>query len=273
MNYANLIFQHTHNPNILLFNAMIKGFSLCHPFEKSVSIFSHMKRRGVWPNEYTFAPLLKSCSDISYYRVGQCVHGEVLRMGFKWFGSVRVGIIELYVTCGGWVMHRRCSMKCLKEIGNVDTGLCLFWKMGERNVVLWNSMISCLAQCGRDSEALGFFNETWEQGFEPDEAIVVSVLPTCVRLGDVDDGKWIHSYADSKGLLQEVVSVGNSLVRIYCKRGDLDVASSVFEQMARKDVVSWNSLISGYAFNGRGVLGINLFEEMCTLCTMEQYLF
>ncbi|XP_061996549.1 pentatricopeptide repeat-containing protein At1g09190-like [Rosa rugosa] len=171
---------------------------------------------------------------------------------------VRVGIIELYVTCGRVgdaqkvfdemskrdVIVWNLMIRGFCKSGNVDTGLCLFRKMGERNVVLWNSMISCLAQCGRDSEALGFFNETWEQGFEPDEAIVVSVLPACVRV------------------LQEVVSVGNSLVSFYCKRGDLDVASSVFERMARKDVVSWNSLISGYAFNGRGVLGINLFKEM-----------
>ncbi|XP_061995577.1 pentatricopeptide repeat-containing protein At1g09190 [Rosa rugosa] len=276
MHYANLIFQHTHNPNILLFNAMIKGFSLCHPFEKSLHIFSDMKRRGVWPDEYTFAPLLKSCSNICHYSLGRCVHGEVLRMGFEWFGSIRVGILELYVTCGrmGDAQHVFDEMSQRDVIvwnlmirgfcksGNVDTGLCLFRQMGERNVVSWNSMISCLAHCGRDSEALGVFNEMREESFEPDEATVVSVLPACARLGDVDVGKWIHSYADSKGLLQEVVSVGNSLVSFYCKCGDLDAASSVFDRMAHKNVVSWNSLISGYAFNGRGELGINLFEEM-----------
>ncbi|PRQ57534.1 putative tetratricopeptide-like helical domain-containing protein [Rosa chinensis] len=178
-----------------------------------------------------------------------------------WFGSVRVGIIELYVTCGRVgdaqkvfdemskrdVIVWNLMIRGFCKSGNVDTGLCLFRKMGERNVILWNLMISCLAQCGRDSEALGFFNETWEQGFEPDEATVVSVLPACVRFGDVDDGKWIYSYADSKG---------------FCKKLYLDVASSVFERMAWKDFVSWNSLISGYAFNGRGVLGINLLKEM-----------
>ncbi|KAB2604207.1 pentatricopeptide repeat-containing protein [Pyrus ussuriensis x Pyrus communis] len=46
-----------------------------------------------------------------------------------------------------------------------------------------------------------------DQSFEPDEATVVSVLPACAHWGAVDVGKWIHSYTDSKGLLQKVASV------------------------------------------------------------------
>lgn len=258
---------------------MIKGFSLCEPFEKSPFIFSLMKDRGIWADEYTFAPLLKSCSNICDYRLGQCVHGEVLRVGFEWFSSIRIGIIELYVTCGRMgdahkvfddMSHRdvivwNLMIRGFCKTGNVDTGLCLFRQMSERNVVSWNSMISCLAQSGRDSEALELFNEMRDQSFEPDEATVVSVLPACARLGAVDVGKWIHIYTDSRGLLQQVVSVGNSLVSFYCKCGDLDAASSVFDRMAQKNVVSWNSLILGYAFNGRGERGINLFEEMMTI--------
>lgn len=60
-------------------------------------------------------------------------------------------------------------MLCLREIivivwnlmvrgfcktGDVSTGLCLFSQTGERNVVSWNSMSSCLAHSGRDSEGL-----------------------------------------------------------------------------------------------------------------------
>lgn len=238
-----------------------------------------MKDRGIWADEYTFAPLLKSCSNICDYRLGQCVHGEVLRVGFEWFSSIRIGIIELYVTCGRMgdahkvfddMSHRdvivwNLMIRGFCKTGNVDTGLCLFRQMSERNVVSWNSMISCLAQSGRDSEALELFNEMRDQSFEPDEATVVSVLPACARLGAVDVGKWIHIYTDSRGLLQQVVSVGNSLVSFYCKCGDLDAASSVFDRMAQKNVVSWNSLILGYAFNGRGERGINLFEEMMTI--------
>ncbi|KAL6220957.1 hypothetical protein ACLB2K_008710 [Fragaria x ananassa] len=275
--YAHLIFQQTHHPNILLFNSIIKSFSLSPPSShSSLLIFSDMKRRRICPDEFTFPPLLKSCSNICDTRLGQCVHGEVVRGGYEWFGSIRVGILEMYVTFGRIrdaekvfddmserdVIVWNLMINGFCKMGDVETGLRLFRRMGERNVVSWNTMISCLAQSGRDGEALEVFNEMREEGFEPDEATVVSVLPACGRLGDVEVGKWVHCYADSKGLIGEVVSVGNALVSFYCKCGYLDAACSVFRGMARKNVVSWNTLISGYAFNGRGELGIDLFEEM-----------
>ncbi|XP_021805047.1 pentatricopeptide repeat-containing protein At1g09190 [Prunus avium] len=276
MSYANRVFDQTHNPNILLFNSMIKGFSICEPFEQSLYMFSLMKDRGICPDEYTYAPLLKSCSNICDHRLGQCVHGQILRGGFECFSSIRIGVIDLYVTCGkmedarkvfDWLSHRdvivwNLMVRGFCKTGDVDTGLYLFRQMGERNVVSWNSMISCLAQCGRDTEALELFREMLDQRFEPDEATVVAVLPACAHLGDVEVGKWIHSYTDSIGLLKQVVSVGNSLINFYCKCGDLDAACSIFDQMPRKNVVSWNTLISGYAFNGRGELGIDFFEKM-----------
>lgn len=149
------------------------------------------------------------------------------------------------------------------KAGDVEMGLRLFRQMGERSVVSWNLMISCLAQSGRDGEALGVFHEMQANGVKPDEATVVSVLPVCGRLGEVDVGQWIHSYAaGSCGLFKDFISVGNSLVDFYCKCGMLEKASTVFRDMPQKNVVSLNAMISGLALNGNGELGVDLFEEM-----------
>lgn len=261
---------------MLLFNSMIKGYSLCGPFEQSLHLFSLMKSSAICPNEYTFAPLLKACSNLCEFRMGQCVHSQVLRSGFELFGSIQIGIVELCVTC----LRMEDAKKVFDEMphrdvivwnllirgfcksGNLGMGLSLFRQMSDRSIVSWNSMISCLAQSGRESEALRLFGEMREQGFEPDEATVVTILSVCARLGAVDVGQWIHSYAASKGLIQEVISVGNALVDFYCKSGSLEIGSSIFKQMQRKDIVSWNVMISGLAFNGKGQQGVELFEEM-----------
>ncbi|PON89497.1 Pentatricopeptide repeat [Trema orientale] len=81
------------------------------------------------------------------------------------------------------------------------------------------------------------------EGFEPDKATVLTVLPVCARLGAADVGQWIHSYTETKGLLQEVVSVGNALVDFYCKSGSLELAPSIFKHMPQKDVFSWIVMI------------------------------
>ncbi|KAL2514961.1 Pentatricopeptide repeat-containing protein [Forsythia ovata] len=149
------------------------------------------------------------------------------------------------------------------KIGNVEMGLSLFRQMGERSVVSWNTMISCLAQSGRYMEALGFFREMWYEGFEPDEATVVTMLPVCAHLGEVDIGRWVHSYVESSGLYNDFVSVGNALVDFYCKCAELKKAFEVFMDMPRKNVVSWNAMISGLAFNGNGELDwVEMFDEM-----------
>ncbi|XP_030506414.2 pentatricopeptide repeat-containing protein At1g09190 [Cannabis sativa] len=276
MSYATRLFQQTPNPNKNLFNSMIKGYSLRGPFGNALLSFNLMKSQAIFPDEYTFAPLLKASSSLCEFRIGQCVHSQVLRSGFESFSSIQIGIVELCSTC----LRMDDAKKVFDEMphrdvivwnllirgfckgGNVDMGLSLFRKMSERSIVSWNSMISCLAQSGRDSEALRIFVEMLEQGFEPDDATVVSVLPVCARLGAVDVGQWIHSYIDSKGLLQEVVSVGNALIDFYCKCGSLELASAIFRRMHHRDVITWNVMVLGLAFNGKGQHGVELFEEM-----------
>ncbi|KAK9670234.1 hypothetical protein RND81_13G188100 [Saponaria officinalis] len=98
--------------------------------------------------------------------------------------------------------------------------------------------------------------------YRPDEATVVTVLPVCARLGEVSVGKWLHSYAQSSGLFRDFITVGNSVVNFYCKCGDLETAQRVFGEMPRKKAISWNTLLSGLAFNGKGEIGVEFFNEM-----------
>ncbi|KAJ8529597.1 hypothetical protein K7X08_036432 [Anisodus acutangulus] len=173
-----------------------------------------MKRRGIWPDDFTFAPLLKACVNLEDLKLGQGVHKHVLALGFERFGSIRIGVVELYSGCGGIndakkvfdempqrdVILWNLMIKGYSQSGNVDMGLGLFRQMGERTVVSWNLMISSLAQNGREKEALVLFHEMRNSEFEPDEATVVTVLPVCTQLGELDLGRWIHSYVKAEGL-------------------------------------------------------------------------
>lgn len=276
MEYANLIFRQTLNPNLLLFNSMIKAYSLSGPFKESFHLFSSMKNRGIWPDQFTLAPLLKSCSNLADLKLGQVVHRETLVLGFGFHSSLRIGIVELYVSCERIedakkmfdempyrdVIVWNLMIRGYCKLGHLEMGLCLFRQMRERSTVTWNTMISCLASGGRDSDALELFHEMWDSGIEPDDATVVTLLPLCARLGALDVGKWIHSYAQSNGLSQDFISAGNSIVDFYCKCGIPETALGVFNEMHRKNVISWNCMILGMAFNGMGELGVELFERM-----------
>jgi len=144
---------------------MIKGYSLRGPFEQSLHLFSRLKSRAIRPDAYTFAPLLKSCSGLCDFKLGQGVHAEIIRVGFERFSSIRIGIVELYVTCERMedakkvfdaMYHRdvvvwNLMIRGFCEVGDIDMGLYFFRQMSERSIVSWNSMISSLAKSGRDS--------------------------------------------------------------------------------------------------------------------------
>ncbi|XP_051144249.1 pentatricopeptide repeat-containing protein At1g09190 [Andrographis paniculata] len=278
MPYAVRVFHQSPNPNIFLFNSVIKGFSICGPFHGSIATFSAMKRRCIWPDQFTLAPLLKACANLFDLHLGLQVYKDVMALGFERFGAIRVGLVELFVNCDRMgdaekvfdampqrdVIIWNLMIRGYCRTGSVETGLNLFRRMGEfRNVASWNTMISCLAQSNRDSDALKLFTEMQQnQSFELDEVTVITVLPICTRLGEVEVGKSLHSYVKSTGLLHEFVSVGNALVDFYCKCGELSKALEVFDEMPCKNVVSWNTMISGLALNGEGELGVHFFEKM-----------
>jgi pentatricopeptide repeat protein len=62
-------------------------------------------------------------------------------------------------------------------------------------------------------------------------------------------GKQIHEHVLEIGLWSDLY-IANALIDMYARFGDLVQARNVFEEMPHRDIVSWNSLISGYSSNG-----------------------
>lgn len=56
--------------------------------------------------------------------------------------------------------------------------------------------------------------------------------------------------------------VSSALVDMYGKCGHLEMAIKVFEQMPKKSVVIWNSMIAGYGFKGDSFSCIQLFKRI-----------
>ncbi|KAJ7972478.1 Pentatricopeptide repeat-containing protein [Quillaja saponaria] len=58
------------------------------------------------------------------------------------------------------------------------------------------------------------------------------------------------------------IHISNALISMYCKCGAIQDAFCMFQKMDNKNVVSWNSMIAGYAQHGLALEAINLFQEM-----------
>ena len=72
----------------------------------------------------------------------------------------------------------------------------------------------------------------------------------------------VHDEIISRGMLGSDVVLGNALVDMYGKCGYLIKAQQVLEELPVRNVVSWSTLIAGYAREGQGHKALYCVERM-----------
>ncbi|CAN4084722.1 unnamed protein product [Withania somnifera] len=204
-----------------------------------------MKSLGLKTDNFTYPFVFMCCGNLLALKLGRLAHCEVMKNGL--FVDFHVGhsLITMYSRFGKMGFARK-----------------VFDEMSQRDLVSWNSTISGYAQTGCSREAVGLFVQMRNEGFEPDERTLVSVLAACGDLGCVNLGKWVEEeYVVGKRM--ELNSfMGSALINMYGKCGDLVSARRIFDRMRKKDAITWNAMISGYAQNGLSDETIALFNAM-----------
>lgn len=138
----------------------------------------------------------------------------------------------------------------------------LFIQMGPaRNYVSWNTMISGYVRCEEFGKAIFTFQQMQAANVRPTEVTMVSLLSAIAHLGALDMGKWVHNYIRRKQLKVDPV-LGNALIDMYCKCGNVEAALEVFDQLDTRNIFCWNSMIVGLGMNGYGEKAINFFTMM-----------
>eukprot|EP01018_Ginkgo_biloba_P024055 Gb_37632 [translate_table: standard] len=145
--------------------------------------------------------------------------------------------------------------------GRVEEALKLFHEMPEQNVVSWTAIISGHAQNGCFDKALNLFRQMQMKGVNPNSETFACILPVCANLAALEHGKEFHEDIIRRGY-QSDVFVENALIDLYAKCGSIGYAFNVFEKMPRRNVVSWTTMIAGYAMHGYGKEALQLFEQM-----------
>lgn len=229
-------------PDVVSWTSLISGFSRSGCEEEAVLAFGAM---SVKPNAMTLVSVLSACSHLRALRWGRAVHGHSLRNLSSMNIFVANAILDMYMKCGSLVSAWK-----------------LFGTMGERDVVSWTTVVSGYAQHKCCEEAIRVFHMMIQGGgVEPNEATLVSVLSACSSLGAIGIGRWVHAYMNESQVRPDG-HLGNALLSMYAKCGDMGMAFEVFRGLICKDLVSWSSIIGGMALNGHGMHALQLFAHM-----------
>ncbi|CAN0887667.1 Pentatricopeptide repeat-containing protein At2g34400 [Linum grandiflorum] len=113
----------------------------------------------------------------------------------------------------------------------------------------------------RYSLALQFYYQMKVSGQVPDNFTYPFVFISCANVLALDCGRSAHSMVFKYGLDSDD-HVAHSMITMYAKCGQLDCARKVFDEIPQRDLVSWNSMISGYAQMGSARKAMRLFLDM-----------
>lgn len=241
-----LVFGDVGVRNVVLWTAMIAGYVQNSMFGKGMGVFRSMVGEKLRPNEVTIVSVLPACNGPMWLDSGRSVHGFVTKEGLDSFASLVNALIAMYGKCG-----------------DLDVARHLFDEMPDRTLVSWNTMIAVYEQSGDGVKAIELFRRmiASEKNCKFNAVTLVSVTSACASSGALDIGKWVHELAISREF-QTDVRVGNALIDMYSKCGNLDLARDVFHQIHSKGVVSWSAMIGAYATHGNANEALELFNQM-----------
>ncbi|XP_031287878.1 pentatricopeptide repeat-containing protein At5g27110-like [Pistacia vera] len=241
-----LLFEQTINycHTAFLWNTFIRALSVACVHDGFVT-YNQMVRTGVSLDDHTFPFVLKVCADNLELQKGMEIHGRLFKLGFE--TNVFLGNILL-------LFYGNCGL--LENVKSV------FYEMRERDIVCWNTIIRVFSGNGCYVEALDLYRGMilWS-GFKPNAVSVVSILRVCGGLANEVMAKQIHCYAVKNGL-DVRITISNSLIDVYGKCGNVMASRKVFDEMAERDQISWNAIITSLSHTGCNKDALNMFRLM-----------
>ncbi|XP_068658123.1 pentatricopeptide repeat-containing protein At4g21065-like [Aristolochia californica] len=184
---------------------------------------------------------LKSCRNVSEVKQ---IHGQVTVLGM---------LQSLLVTNKLLYMYARYKA--------LDDGYTLFGTTEERDAVSWGVMVGGFAKAGDYDGCMRIFKEIVRLGLRLNNYTLPFVFRACRNTCNLQMGREIHVLVCKSGLDSDLF-VSAAIVDMYAQCGDVEDARKVFDDMPKRDLVTWTVMIDGYAECGAAHESLLLFNRM-----------
>ncbi|KAL6650754.1 hypothetical protein ACP70R_009679 [Stipagrostis hirtigluma subsp. patula] len=219
---------------------------------------------GLRPDAVALAAAVRSASALpdggGGGSLGRCLHGHAVKVGW----------------CAGSAAVAKAVMDMYGRSGALADARLVFDGMARPDAVCWNILLTASSRAGRFEDAFGLFRSMLSCGVAesmPTAVTVAVIVPVCAKLRVLGAARSVHGYVIKTGLQSDTLC-GNALISMYAKCGGsraTDDAHKAFSSIRCKDVVSWNSIISGYIENGLFDEALTLFGQMISHGFLPNY--
>ncbi|KAK2976063.1 hypothetical protein RJ640_024791 [Escallonia rubra] len=238
------VFDEMTEKNVVTWTAMISGLAQNEFYEESLRLFVKMCDGLVEPNHLTYLSSLLACSGLQALREGCQVHGLLWKLGIESDLRIESALMDMYSKCG-----------------SMDDALRVFESAQVLDEVSMTVILAGFAQNGFEEEAVQVFVKMVRAGNEVDPNTVSAVLGVFGVGTSLALGRQIHCLIIKKRFDSNLF-VSNGLINMYSKCGTLEQTVKVFDEMALRNSISYNSMIAAFARHGNSSRAFQLYEEM-----------
>ncbi|KAL6316951.1 hypothetical protein AAG906_024489 [Vitis piasezkii] len=263
------VFEEMPERDVISWNSMISAYMTRGEIQSAIGLLDKMPERNI----VTWNSVVCGLSKAGNMELAHSVFEQMpLRNEVSWnsmiSGYVRIGDVKaaqsiFYQMPEKTVVSWTAMISGYATNGDLKSAENIFNHMPVKNVVSWNAMISGYVHNHEFDQALCVFHHMLINGeCRPDQTTLISILSACAHLGSLEHGKWINSYI-KKNKLHLSIPLGNALIDMFAKCGDVENAKEVFHHMSKRCIITWTTMVSGLAVNGKCREAINLFDKMC----------
>lgn len=226
---ATVLFNEMPKRDLISWTTMINCYAQNKHYIEALAVFNEMKSQGISPDEVTMATVISACAHIGALDLGKEIQLYVMQNGFDLDVYLGSTLIDMYAKCG-----------------SLDRALVVFFKLREKNLFCWNSVIEGLAVHGYAQESLAMFGRMEKENIKPNGVTFISILSACTHAGLVEEGrKRFLSMSNDYSIPPEIQHYG-CMVDLLGKAGLLEDALELIEGMPMEpNSVIWGALLGG----------------------------
>ncbi|XAR50222.1 hypothetical protein NMG60_11004490 [Bertholletia excelsa] len=226
---ARNLFDETPHRSIYLWNSIIRAYAQVYKFADAFFLFKQMFRSVTKPDNFTFACVIRACTENFNVEGLRLVHGGVVVSGLGWDSIVSSALVTAY-----------------SKLGLIAEASMVFHGIPEPDLALCNAMISSYANFGYWDKGLQLFSMLRTMGKQPDGYTLVGLISSLVDPSLLEIGQGIHGVCLKCGF-DSNAHIGSVLVAMYSRCQCLDSAVRVFNSLLQPDLITWSALITGFS--------------------------
>lgn len=162
----------------------------------------------------------------------------------------------------GFASSRLIAYCAISEGRNLDYCTKLLYNAETPNAFSWNVAIRGYSESENPEEAVVLYKEMLrDDGSRPDNYTYPLLLKVCASLSLKLMGIQLLGKVLKLGFGLDIY-VHNAVIHMLVSCGELEAARKMFDESCVRDLVSWNSLVNGYARSGLAWEALRLYREM-----------